>query len=364
MRSSSRLAAPLTALLVPAVLAACGDGATSSPVDAADASMDASAPWDGGELPPRDAGPRPDASARDAGFDDERTVIEGVQVIEGLRTYVRVDGTLTSTLPPVVVLHDGPALAHEYLPDPLGFLAEGRTVVYYDMRATGRTSFGSSTMTTTLTADLHVMDVGGIVDWIGTQRSGAEHVDLVGHGYGAAIAALWAAANPARVERLVLVTPYPLTAMQLADYTAEAQSRLTTTERSLINRLLMEPDCWGNINMCTIEIWGFSGAHYVCPGHEPQFRSLRFEFGDYRTKDFVEVDLRNRRYDWRPTLASITAETTVISGPCDPIPEVVSQDYAASISGASHVVFSDSGRFPMVEEPDAFARVIRAALHR
>jgi pimeloyl-ACP methyl ester carboxylesterase len=161
----------------------------------------------------------------------------------------------------------------------------------------------------------------------------------------------------------VLVTPYPVTAVQLADYTAEAQSRLTTTERSLINRLVMEPDCWGNINMCTVEIWGFSGTHYVCPGNEGLFRSLRFEFGDYRTKDFVEVDLRNRRYDWRPTLASITAETTVVSGPCEPTPAAAAEGYA-TISGARHVVLPNTGEFGMVEETAAFQATIRHALFR
>jgi proline iminopeptidase len=330
-----------------------------------DAGDSGTTPFDGGP----DGGTPPDAGRidggprADAGFSDPNTIQEGEEEIAGLRTYVHLMGTLTSTLPPVLFLHDGPHLAHEYLPAQMSFLLPGRLLAFYDMRATGRTSFGTTTMTATLSADRHALDVADFAAWL-EMRSGKSRFDLIGHGYGAGVASLFAADHPERVERLVLVTPFPADALQLANYNAEALSRLSSSERAFINALTMEPECWGNVNMCTIEIWGIQGPHFMCEANQDQFRMMTFMFGDYRTKEKVEFGLRDGEYDWRGRLSMISVPTTIISGPCDPTPPEVALTYTASIAGARHFILDQSGHFPFVEETAEFQQIVKEALRR
>lgn len=351
-------------IALPLLLAtACGDSTTSTNDTGPG---DAGAGDSGDDTPDaivRDSGPRADVGPRDSGFSDPDTIRAGVEPVAGLRTYVRLVGTLTSTNPPVLFLHDGPGLGHEYLPPQMTFLAPGRLLVYYDMRASGRTSFGTSTETPTISADRHTLDVHDVVEWIGGHHDSST-VDLMGHGYGAGIAALYAAAHPERVGKLILTTPFPLTALQLATYNAEAQSRLNSGERTLINTLTMGPDCWGDFNQCTTEIWGILGPHYLCESNRALFRMMTWQYGDFRTREFVEYDLRERRYDWHDQLAAIRADTTIISGPCDPAPEETAREYAANIAGASHVVLMESGHYPFVEQRSEYQRAVLHALRR
>jgi pimeloyl-ACP methyl ester carboxylesterase len=300
----------------------------------------------------------------DGGYDDPATLFEGNVDIRLLSTYVLIQGTATSTLPPAIFLHMGPGLAHEYLPPLMRFLLPGRLLVYYDMRGQGLTSIGP-TGSATLTLEQHARD---LVDLIGYVKASyapqATKVDLLGHGYGGAVAAMFSAHNPQSVAHLILTTPYPNEDSQVADFNSEAQSRLTTGERTLWFNLMDQPTCRGDIDMCTIQLWDLIGPHYMCMDQSSKFSTMIFRHGDYRTKDDIEFYLRKERYDMRPLLPTITATTTIIEGPCNPTPTRTSTTYAALIPGAQLLMLGDTGYFPMVEATDMYQAIVRHALSR
>jgi pimeloyl-ACP methyl ester carboxylesterase len=242
------------------------------------------------------------------------------------------------------------------------FLLPNRLLVYYDMRAAGRSEFGSIA-TSTITVGQHAFDLGTLIDWVGTQGANTSEVDLVGHGYGALVATLFAAANPQRVAHLVLTTPFPATVFQLAQFNSTAESRLSTADRSLINLILMQPDCRGDRDECLLMIWNIEGPYYMCEPNRPRFSMLRFEFGSYRAEDFVENDLRNNRYDFRPQFAMVASPTTIIQGVCDPTPPETVLSYSSSIAGSRLEVLQQSGHFPMVEQRDEYQRIVLDALN-
>ena len=62
-------------------------------------------------------------------------------------------------------------------------------------------------------------------------------------------------------------------------------------------------------------------------------------------------------------LAGVRAQTTVVSGPCEPTPAAAAEGYA-TIPGARHVVLPNTGEFGMVEETAAFQATVRHALFR
>jgi proline iminopeptidase len=114
----------------------------------------------------------------------------------------------------------------------LGPLAEaGHDVWAYDQRGTGRSS--RLTDPHGYTTALGVADLEHV-----HERIGAERLILVGHSYGAYLAAAYIAEHPDRVERAVFLSPGDLR----NDGThASPQDRLTTAERVQLYRLLVSP---------------------------------------------------------------------------------------------------------------------------
>lgn len=359
-------------------LAACGDDPVAPDPDAG---VDAGrlAPYDAGVVAAPDASLREDASNTrpDAGFTDPDTIRAGKEMIpvrsvidpnrpSSLLTYLEIHGTTTSTLPPVFVLARGPGTSSEYLPDSMRFLVRGRTVVYYDIRGSGRTSYGDGTSNSTITVAQHVEDFSALVDYVGALPGlDTSKIDLVAHGYGALLATRYASAHASRVERLVVINPFPLDIDRYVGRQAETERRIGTVDRDRLYHLTQRPECWGNDEECFILAWRIVGPYLTCPAKRDTFAELTFTKGSFRNEfGYIPQDLRGRQYDDRPALAAITAATTVITGGCEVTPAEVGLAYASGVRDVTHVHLEDVGEFGMVESPAVFAATVRRALHR
>jgi proline iminopeptidase len=101
--------------------------------------------------------------------------------------------------PPVVCLPGGPMRAGAYLGD-LGGLGDRRQLAVLDPRGTGGSEVPRDPGT--YRCDRQVEDVEALRKHLGLDR-----FDLLGHSAGAGLAVRYAARYPARLRRLVLVTP-------------------------------------------------------------------------------------------------------------------------------------------------------------
>jgi proline iminopeptidase len=101
--------------------------------------------------------------------------------------------------PAVIVLHGGPGNDYRYLL-PLAELKDRYRIVFYDQRGAGLSPrVGASE----LTADRMVEDLDAIGDLVSPGKPFA----IIGHSWGAMLAALYIGARPQRVERAVLCEP-------------------------------------------------------------------------------------------------------------------------------------------------------------
>lgn len=315
-------------------------------------------PWDGGVV-----------VEPDAGFGSPATLYDDHANIQGVRTYVRIEGTTTSTMPPLIVMNTGPMLGHEYLLEPLEFLLgpggpedPDRLVVFYDMRATGQSGFGSIE-SSTVTIDAHVEDLGYLLDWVDDFAGRTGPVDFLAHGYGTAVATLYSADHPARVSRMVFVAPYPSEVNEQAQWGAEWNSRLNSADRMLLAEITMWNYCFRDFNRCSRDVWNIIGPTWFCDDNRDLFVDMTFEHVDIRPFTyFTVIDLRDRQFDFRPVMETISIPTTIISGPCDPIPATAPANYATHLQNAEHFVIPDTGHFPMTEAPAAFQQLVKRAL--
>lgn len=103
----------------------------------------------------------------------------------------------------VLVVHGGMGLHHRYLAEPLAPLAAGRTLIMYDMRGRGRSS--AVIDSTLLGLDRDVADLEAVRAHFGLARPA-----VIGHHWGAAVAANYAVDHPDHVARLLLLSPFPV----------------------------------------------------------------------------------------------------------------------------------------------------------
>jgi proline iminopeptidase len=261
-------------------------------------------------------------------------------------------------------------LGHEYLFEPTEFLLgpggvenPSRLLVYLDPRATGRSSFGALG-DADVTVEAHVRDVIGLVEHIDELLEEPREVDFLGHGYGAALAVLYAAEHPERVRRLVLSNPFPASVEDYARWLENAQARLTSSEIDRLVELTQFRVCLRDLDLCSQEQWRINGPTWACPENEAVIRDMDFRHIDYRAFGYyINRDLRELEYDWSPQMGRIMdIPSTIIWGPCDPIPESTLMTYTASIAGARAHVVPGSGHFTMTEQPEAFRRIVTGAL--
>jgi proline iminopeptidase len=104
----------------------------------------------------------------------------------------------------VVYLHGGPGSNFRGNGTEMDALARGRTLVMYDQRGSGRSEIVTDPKR--LTVEHHLRDLDAVRRFFGARR-----ISLIGLSWGSGLAVLYAARHPERVERLLLVSPMPIT---------------------------------------------------------------------------------------------------------------------------------------------------------
>ena len=259
---------------------------------------------------------------------------------------------------PLLCIPGGPGRAAAYLED-LGGLATDRTLVLLDNRATGRSE---------VPADPSSLRFDRLADDVEALRLhlGLDAVDLLGHSAGTVVAQCWASAHPDRVRSLVLVTPsgglQGSNRTDVADIVAtradepwyadaaEALTGLPTASRSEQQML------WRAIRPLMYGRWDERTQAHAATADTQS--SKRAELGyEPAAEDDVDLAAIVGR------LASVTAPVLVVGGERDAMTGIAAAHaVAACFPAARTVVLPRAGHFPWVDEPAAFAQVVREFL--
>lgn len=256
--------------------------------------------------------------------------------------------------PPILVLHGGPSIGHEYLVDGLRPLADRYRLLFFDQRGIGR-STGS--------ADSSRLTVSRTLDDIESVRLtlAGEPVVVLGHSWGGALALSYAIDRPEAVRSLILVDPTEPGSRfraQRDDNLARATTAVDSTE---LAELFASAGYRDGDPAVVERIY----RTIYRPWLGDRSAAVRFRFG----LD-LEAALRGRAVGAR--VASATAglarwsdlrrlivPTLIVHGAEDPIPVEMARRLAAEIDGARLEVLEGVGHFPMVERPEALDAIVR-----
>ncbi|TSC34335.1 alpha/beta fold hydrolase [Corallococcus sp. Z5C101001] len=198
---------------------------------------------------------------------------------------------------------------------------------------------------------------------------GKERLTLVGHSFGALVAALYAAEWPERVEALVLVAPAPLVTMPAGDgdLFTQVRARLDqTSQRELDAWLKHTFDFPARLKDDEARL-----AEHFAAFRPLYVQAIRRERPDAKlagtgaTGGFLSLGLYlslGRHHDWSHWLGRVRARTLVIHGDQDLQPRSATERVVEVIPHARLVELAGSGHFPFEEQPEAFAATVSAFL--
>jgi len=306
-------------------------------------------------------------ACEDSSVEEVRSHLEEgwVQAADGVELYFRVVGSGRDT---IVVLHGGAmGLSLDYLAPDLEPLAGAHTLVFYDQRGAGRSTLVSDPER--MQVDRHVADLEAV-----RQHFSIDRMTLLGHSWGAGLAALYATQHPQRVSRLVLVGPMMI---RNTPYTEEFSRNLTgwmdeATLAEFENRaqaMAAIEDGADPRGACQ-EFWeifarGYFGDPHdttaldrmrgdLCAGPEEALRNSQIALA------LTYESLGN--WDWRTHFDHVDAPVLLIVGEMEPIPMGSAQEWLHAFSDAQLVVLDDVGHYPHVEEPDEFFSAVEGFL--
>lgn len=281
---------------------------------------------------------------------------------DGVQIFYRVVGSGPDT---TVVLTGGPGLAMGYLQPDLAPLAQGRTVVFYDPRGTGRSTllFDPSK----LGIQGHVADLESV-----RQHFGIETLTIVGHSWGAMVAPLYASQHPGRVERMVLVTPGPLTdeheVVNDSVRRARTPDDVEAKQGELIGLLAsgQSPD---PVATCEELFSLFFPAMFADPANIANTRGRFCDEPPAAANALLLTMMAGRgslgpSWDLAPMLATVSAPALVIHGAADAIPLSSTEGFAAALQNGELRVIQDAGHFPWLEQPVEFFTTVNTFLRR
>ena len=251
-------------------------------------------------------------------------------------TFVRTLGSG----PPVFVIHGGPGWDHSYLVDGLAFLAERRTLIFYDQPGCGRTPASRS-----LTAAGTFRHFRSLASRI----AGGRRAGVLAHSWGALVFVAALCEPEAGGERLpdftegALINPAPLTVPDIA------AARRHLMKRVPLPRLL---------RLYAMFLFNLD-AERIMAELKPYYSDGRFENRDLKTPICIDTYKRllgGLKSLALPELPPELARLSLLVGSFDYAGTRFVGELAARV--AQVIAIEGGGHFPFHEAPEAFRTAV------
>ena len=256
---------------------------------------------------------------------------------------------------PIIVVHGGPGLDHNYLQPGLDVLAASHTLIYYDQRGTGRSS--AELDAASINIDAFVEDIDALRETLGYER-----VSVLAHSFGALIALEYASRHPDRLRGLILMNPVEPGSLFRAQ-TEERQARARTAEDSTDLATLASGEGYAARDPATLSAV-YRVAFRQTMRNRDRVDELDLDLSASTAKNGQDVArLLGGSMGppmWWDRLADIDVPTLVLHGRYDLPPVDMSRALADSM--AASLVVLESGHFPYVEDRNGLISAVSGFL--
>jgi len=287
---------------------------------------------------------------------DNIEITEEIANINGVDHFIQKMGTGD----PLLVLHGGPGLFHDYLVPYFKELAKEYQVIFYDQRGCGKTAFPVDT--STINISNYVEDVEGIRKHLKLGK-----IILLGHSFGSILAVDYAKKYTNHISKLILVSPAPATS-EFFDITFNnmQSKRKEEDTKALIEAMMSDgfskrdPEVFkktvllqDKVNLVDQEKIG------------ELYDSMIFDKKNAQNMLLVSSIMEKNFFNYNLTegIETINTPTLVVIGDLDNVPFASTQLIVENIKGAKLEVIKKSCHYPFYETPKEFNSIINDFLN-
>jgi proline iminopeptidase len=285
----------------------------------------------------------------------------GFVEVEGGKVWYAVHGTGTRT--PLLVLHGGPGIPHDYLAN-LDLLGDERPVVFYDQLGCGRSERPEDPAL--WTRERFAREVGAV-----RAALGLEEVVLYGHSWGSVLAVDYltgtGGARPTGVRGAILAGP----ALSLPRWMADSR-RLIATLPPEVGAAILEGERTGQTDTeafkaATHEFY----VRFVCRADpwpvelERAFEGMGMQvYGTMNGPTEFTITGPLKSVDVTGRLAELRLPLLFICGEHDEATPEATRLYASLAPGSEAIVIPGAAHVANFDQPEAYLRALRGWLAR
>ncbi len=257
---------------------------------------------------------------------------------------------------PLLCLHGGPGLPHDYL-EPIGILADtDRPVIFYDQLGCGNSDQPHNPK---------MWNYQLFVEELNTVRRelGLGQVHLFGHSAGGSLAMEYALTNPSGLASLILADSYA-SVPQINSEMKRLRSELPTD----IQQVLLDHEKNGTTSHPAYQAAAseFTRRHWcrLDPWPDCLLKSLQKYMRNPEVNDVMygssNFEVTGMLKDWNVVnrLCDIHAPTLLISGRYDQATPAVAETLMHGIKGAKWSMLGNSSHMPHLEETERFISIL------
>lgn len=282
---------------------------------------------------------------------------EGFISVTGGRVWYQVIGEGDAI--PLLALHGGPGVPHDYL-ETLEDLADERPLIFYDQLGCGRSDRPEDASLWQM--DRFVKELGQI-----RQALGLTQVHLLGQSWGTMLAVDYALLQPMGLASLILAGP-ALSAPRVveemsylvAELPAEVQANLREYEEAGTAdspEYQQALDVFNRRHLCRMQPWPDPLLRVGAGFGAAVFQTM------WGPSDLI-CNGNLKDYDRTGRLAEITVPTLFTCGRYDECTPAATAWYHELMPGSEMVVFEHSAHLPHLEEQELYMQTLRDFLYR
>ncbi len=272
---------------------------------------------------------------------------EGYISVHGASLYYKILGSGE----PVLVIHGGPGLNHDYMYPYLGSMAGNYKLIFYDQRACGRSKNDSNAAP--LTLDTLVNDIELIRKHFNISR-----LNIMAHSFGGILAMKYAIKYPGNMKSLVLVSSIGASSATNNEANKVTASRLTKEDNEQRKAIIASGDFKAHDPKAFERLMMIGFKHSL---YDPQkIGALHLNL----PADFYENSMKLQNlagdlteYDFYNELKAIACPVLLIYGESDPLTDHVAGPLEKSIPNARLVTIARCGHFPFIEAKERFTAI-------
>ncbi|TFY61633.1 hypothetical protein EVG20_g6979 [Dentipellis fragilis] len=282
---------------------------------------------------------------------------------ETYQTWYKLVGDLSSTRPPLVVLHGGPGLCHDYLIS-IGDLAQrapSTAVLFYDQIGGARSTHLPSKPRVFWTLDVFIAELENVL----AHFKIADAYDLLGHSWGAVLATEFVVRHqPKGLKHLVLASGFPSSQIR-AEERRKLLLKLPEDVRTAI--LKHEAEDTTKEKTCRDAMQVFYATFGCTLNPPPQELIYSFSQGEDESGGVVVFDNVMKNFlekDWDITdrLHLIHMPTLITNGENDFMTDGIQYPLFRGIEKVKWAKFAKSGHIPHFEERERYMDVLSSFL--